>query len=368
MSPLPPALETQLPDKLFRLATYDYSLPDHLIARYPLDKRSDSRMMRLGRVSGDITHQRFFSLPDLLQAGDLIVANNTRVLPARLLGHRQGHTGRVEVLLLYPDTDRSDPNCWLSMTRPTKKLKEGTIIELPGTSATVEVLTLGEGVRTKVKLNLQNTPHKTVADLMAAVGHMPIPPYLKREDEEKDKTTYQTVYAKIPGSQAAPTAGLHFTPEIIQTLNDKGIGFCELTLSVSSGTFKSVDTDDIRNHRMDPEHYEIGEETIEKINRTKANGGRVIAVGTTTLKTLETVAKKHGGQLKAEAAWSELFIYPGFDFQVVDGLITNFHLPKTTLLMLISAFAGFENIQEAYRQAVTNEYRFFSYGDCMLIV
>jgi S-adenosylmethionine:tRNA ribosyltransferase-isomerase len=197
---------------------------------------------------------------------------------------------------------------------------------------------------------------------------MPIPPYLKRDDDENDKTAYQTVYAKNPGSQAAPTAGLHFTPQVIQSLADNGIDFAELTLSVSSGTFKSVDAEDIRHHKMDPEHYTLSEETAEKILKTKANGGRVIAVGTTTLKTLETVAKNNQGKLKAESAWSQLFIYPGFDFQVVDGLITNFHLPKTTLLMLVSAFASYDLIQSAYHKAVEDKYRFFSYGDCMLIL
>lgn len=359
---------SQLPDSYFQLSSYDYPLTDDLIARYPLDKRDQSRMMLVDRGQSEISERQFFELPALLKAGDLVVANNTRVLPARLLGNRQGYTGKIEVLLLYPDPEATEDHVWLAMTRPTRKLKPGTIIELPGTDVVVEILHIGEGVRTKVKLHLDKTNFQSATDLMAAVGHMPIPPYLKRDDDENDKTAYQTVYAKNPGSQAAPTAGLHFTPQVIRALADNGIDFAELTLSVSSGTFKSVDAEDIRHHKMDPEHYTLSEETAEKILKTKANGGRVIAVGTTTLKTLETVAKNNNGQLQAESAWSQLFIYPGFDFQVVDGLITNFHLPKTTLLMLVSAFAGYDLIQSAYHKAVEDKYRFFSYGDCMLIL
>lgn len=327
-------------------------------------------MMQLARhADTPPVHRHFYELPDLLQPGDLIVANNTKVLPARLFGHRQGYTGQIEVLLLHPDPAapaESKDTQWLAMTRPTRKLEVGTIIELPGSDATVEIITLGQGVRTVVQIHLGATP--SVAELMQQIGHMPIPPYLKRKDEEQDKTTYQTVYSKTPGSQAAPTAGLHFTPEIITQLQSRGIGFSELTLSVSSGTFRSVDVEDIRHHQMDPEHYTLEQPTVEAILKTKANGGRVVAVGTTTLKTLETVAAKFQGQLQADSDWSRLFIYPGFDFKIVDGLITNFHLPNTTLMMLVSAFAGREKILNAYQSAVQKQYRFFSYGDCMLIL
>lgn len=340
------------------LADYDYPLPEDLIARYPLADRDGSRMLVLDRQSGAIQHQQFRNLASYLKPGDCLIVNNTQVLPARLLGHRQGHTGRIEVLLLHPD---SDELLWASMTRPTRKLKVGTIIEFPNTTSTVEVAELGEGVKTKVKFHLRD--HATVADLMQAIGHMPIPPYLKRDAEASDKTRYQTVFAKTPGAHAAPTAGLHFTEDVLQQLRNNGIQIAEVTLAVSSGTFRSVDVEDITQHQMDPEFYTVPPETQELIQQTKANGGRVITIGTTVAKTLETAAKT--GVLED---WSNLFIYPGFEFQVVDMMLTNFHLPRTTLMMLVSAFGGRDKIMTAYEAALKERYRFFSYGDCMLLL
>jgi S-adenosylmethionine:tRNA ribosyltransferase-isomerase len=250
--------------------------------------------------------------------------------------------------------------------RPARKLKPGTIVELPNTQATMEVLSVGE--RGCCQVLIHPAEHGDMPTLMEKVGLMPIPPYLRRMAEESDKERYQTVFAKVPGAQAAPTASLHFTPEILNQLSQKRIQQTEVTLSVSSGTFRTVEDEDIRNHQMDAEFYTIPSEAAETVQNIKQKQGLILAVGTTVAKTLETSAFKHNGQVEAESDWSRLFIYPGFEFQVVDRLLTNFHLPKSTLLMLISAFAGRENIAKAYEQALQEQYRFFSYGDCMLIL
>jgi S-adenosylmethionine:tRNA ribosyltransferase-isomerase len=361
------SLQTELPVGM-RLSDYDYVLPPERIAQYPLTQRDQSKMMVLNRQGETLAHHHFYQLPELLKPGDLVIVNNTKVIPARLLGHRRGHTGKVEVLLMYPDAQA--PTLWEALMKPTRKLAIGTIIELPGTDAVVEVVELGQAVRGKVRLHLNSEP--TVFDLLERVGHIPIPPYLNRPAEEADKETYQTVYSQdhqaLPGSQAAPTAGLHFTPAVIEALKTRGIGLEAVTLSVSSGTFRSVADEDITRHRMDPEIYAIPESVVEAVQRTKAQGGRVVAIGTTVAKTLESSAFKHNGQIKAEMDWSQLFIYPGFQFQVVDAMVTNFHLPKTTLLMMISAFSNRDFVLRAYNEAVREEYRFFSYGDCMLIL
>lgn len=348
----------------FHLDDYDYPLPEKLIARYPLPKRDSSRMLVLHRDTGLIEHKRFANLPDYLQPGDLMVLNNTKVLPARFFGNRQRLTGRVEVLMLHPTGD--EHNVWSALMRPARKLKPGTIVELPGTAATLEVLSVGE--RGCCRIRVHPAEHQDVPTLMERVGLMPIPPYLRRDAEESDKERYQTVFSKVPGAQAAPTAGLHFTEETLTALANKGIQRAEVTLSVSAGTFRTVEADDIRHHRMDPEFYTVPPEAAELVTSTRQAGSRVVAVGTTVAKTLESVASKHAGAVVPESDWSQLFIYPGFRFQVTDILLTNFHLPKSTLLMLISAFAGRENIAQAYQQALQEEYRFFSYGDCMLIL
>ncbi len=357
-----------------QLNDYDYELPRELIAKYPLKQRAQSRMMVLNRAKQTLTHAHFYQLPDYLNTGDLVVMNNTKVLPARFFGHRQGHTGNVEVLLLNPvgssDTD------WLALMRPAKKLKPGTVIELnqselsnTNINSTIEVLEQYERGEGKVRIHLNGAP--SVEDLMAQAGSMPIPPYLERKAESADTDTYQTVYAKTPGSQAAPTAGLHFTPQVIEALHQKGIKTAEVTLNVGLGTFRDVETDDITQHNMHGEYYQCCSETANLINKTKQNGGKVICIGTTSTKTIETVAQKHLEKdkcLQQDSGWSELFIYPGFNWQVTEGLLTNFHLPKTTLLMMISAFADRQFILKAYETAVKEQYRFYSYGDCMLIV
>lgn len=347
-----------------QLDDYDYPLPEGLIARYPLARRDASRMLVLDRQSGHLEHRQFADLCHWLSPGDVMVLNNTQVLPARFLGHRDGHTGRVEVLLLHPDA--GDATVWQALMRPTRKLKPGTRVLLPPTQAYLEVLEVGERGRGLIRVH--PVGFDSIPALMQAVGHMPIPPYLGRAAEDSDRERYQTVFSKVPGAQAAPTAGLHFTPDVLAQLRAHGVQQAELTLAVSAGTFRTVEAARIDAHRMDPEAYAVPAETAEVVNQTRRQGGRVLAVGTTVAKTLETVAARHGGRLQAESDWSELFIYPGFQFQAVDMLLTNFHLPKSTLLMLISAFAGRDRVAQAYQQALAQSYRFFSYGDCMLIV
>ncbi len=346
------------------LEAYDYPLPEHLIARYPLEQRDQSRMLLLDRRIEMVEHRHFFQLTEQLQPGDVLVLNNTKVLPARLLGHRVGHTGVVEVFLLYPSAE--DPMVWAALTRPARKLKPGTLVTFDGTDSQIEIL--AQKGRGQAMVRVRLAEFTDVAQMMQAVGRMPIPPYLNREAEEQDKKTYQTVFSKVPGAQAAPTAGLHFTPEVLGQLRTRGVEIQEITLSVSSGTFRTVDVEDITRYKMDPEYYTVSAEAAQAIQKAKEDGRRVIAVGTTVTKTLETVARKQGGQMVADSAWSELFIYPGFDFQVVDGLLTNFHLPKSTLMMLVSAFASRSLVGKAYREALDRQYRFYSYGDCMLIV
>lgn len=344
---------------------YDYPLPESLIARYPLPERDSSRMLVLNRQTGEISHHRFQELPNFLRAGDLLALNNTKVLPARFYGNRRGLTGRVEILMLHPEGE-ADGLVWSALMRPARKLKPGTIVELPNTTATMEVLAVGE--RGCCRVRIHPAEHGNVATLMERVGLMPIPPYLRRDAEESDKDRYQTVFAKVPGAQAAPTASLHFTPKLLEDLRKMGIQQAEVTLSVSSGTFRTVEDADIRDHKMDPEAYTVPQEAADSIQSVKAAQGRVLAIGTTVTKTLETVAAEHAGQVVPCSGWSNLYIYPGFQFHAVDMMLTNFHLPKSTLLMLISAFAGRENIAKAYREALDQGYRFYSYGDCMLIL
>ncbi len=372
---MPSCSDSTLPNATkpsLQLTDYDFPLPRHLVARYPLAERDHSRMMTLDKATGAIGHRHFTDFLEFVQPGDLVVLNNTQVLPSRFFGHRKGHTGKVEIFLLHPDsTNESTSNhltspTWQALMRPAKKLKPGTIIELPGTETTIEIRSQEARGKGQVQIHLKG--FNTIDDFMTAIGHMPIPPYLEREAEPSDQTTYQTVYAKVPGAQAAPTAGLHFTQAMFEALKAKQVNLAELTLSVSSGTFRDVESLDITHHKMDPEHYTLNASVAQQINQTKANGGRIIAIGTTVAKTLETIAQKYPNDpIQADTGWSHLFIYPEFQFQVVDALLTNFHLPKTTLLMLVSAFSKREFILNAYTQAVENEYRFFSYGDCMLI-
>jgi S-adenosylmethionine:tRNA ribosyltransferase-isomerase len=365
-----------LPDD-WCLDHYDYQLPDELIARYPLPERQASRMLAVDVANKALQHDKFARIEDYLQAGDLLVLNDTKVLPLRLHGRRIGMDGqttpgKVEALLLTPDAN--DPLVWEALVRPAKKLPAHTNVQLlivqegdeTPTNAQFTVLSmLGEG-RARIKLDLG--PYQSVTELLETAGQMPIPPYFRRQAEALDKERYQTVFAHYPGSQAAPTAGLHFTKAILDQLRHQGVQIAYVTLTVGIGTFRGVQTADIRQHQMHGEHCELSAETADLIMQTKAAGKRVLAVGTTVAKTLETVARWQGGQISGACrGFSELFIYPGFEFLVIDGLLTNFHLPKSSLLMLVSALAGRELMLHTYQEAVRCRYRFYSYGDCMWI-
>ena len=325
-----------------RLSDYQYDLPPDLIADRPTERREQSRMLVLDRTAEMITHRQFADFPSFLSPEDLVVLNDSRVIPARL----HDATGKIEMLLL----EQRDPLHWTAMVRPGKKMRIGAIVEVAGTSAAVTEI-LADGTRL---LEFASPPD------LDRFGEMPIPPYFHRKSDARDKERYQTVYARDPGSVAAPTAGLHFTPEILAGLNHTFV-----TLHVGAGTFQPVKHEDLSLHRMHSEHYTLPEETARRINETKAAGGRVIAVGTTTTRVLES---QPPGPLSARSGSTEIFIRPPYEFQRVDALLTNFHLPCSTLLMLVSAMAGRERILAAYEEAVRERYRFFSYGDCMLIV
>lgn len=357
------------------LSSYQYTLPPELIAKYPLPERDSSRMMVLDRNTGEWEHQFFTDFPNSLEPGDVLVINNVKVLPARLYGNRKGYTGRVEALLLNPASSSPD-SAWVALMRPAKKLEVGTVVELEESSSTLTILKKEEQGRFEVALTLNDA--NSVADLLEKYGHMPLPPYLNRAEEPEDKERYQTVYAKnfeqkdlepVKFAQAAPTAGLHFTPQVLEAIKARGVNICEVTLAVGAGTFRPVVSDDITAHRMDAEWYDLPQATVNAVLEAKRQGKRIICVGTTATKTLETAARNQNGQLcKAESGWSDHFIYPGVPLKVVDGLLTNFHLPESTLLMLISTFASRKTILAAYEEAVAQRYRFYSYGDCMLLL
>ena len=347
------------------LSEFDYNLPEELIAQLPADKRENSRMLVLNRDKHSISHKHFYDIVDLIEPNSLLVLNNTKVMPARLYGTKE--TGaKIEIFLLKPSSDACE-GCWKVLIKPSKRVKSGTIIKV-SEELSVEVLhRLEDDGEWLVKLLYEG-------DLMAVLhrnGNIPLPPYIERkmqtEDIKKlDFERYQTVYAKDEGSVAAPTAGLHFTKEILQKLKDKGVEIAYVTLNVGLGTFRPVKCENVLEHKMHSETFEITQEASETINRAKQTGKKIIAVGTTTVRTLETAYQKYG-EIKACHDHSELFIYPPYEFKVIDNLITNFHLPKSTLLMLVSALAGKDFIFEAYEEAIKNKYRFFSYGDCMYI-
>ena len=340
------------------LSQFDFALPQELIAQAPLEKRSASRLLRLQKSNGKIDHEMFFKLPQLLREGDLLVRNDTRVIPARLLGTKESG-GQVETLLvrcLDPEL-----NSWLCMTRSSRPLKAGAALDFPGgiSGEVVEVANAGQSV---IRFYCQGQ----FLDALDQAGHMPLPPYIRRDDADFDKERYQTVFASIPGAIAAPTAGLHFTDEVFQALKERDIDVCGVTLHVGPGTFLPVRTDNLEEHRMHAEEFVIHEETAQRINAARRDGRRIVALGTTVTRTLEH-AVDQDGLLQAGQGETDLFIKPGFNFKIVDALITNFHLPKSTLLVLVSAFAGRGLILKAYEEAVAEKYRFFSYGDCMLI-
>lgn len=344
------------------LSEFDYELPEELIAQKPSEKRENSKMMVLKRDTHQILHKNFYDIVDLLDKDCVLILNDTKVMPARLYGYKD--TGaKIEVFLLK---ERED-NKWEVLIKPSKRVRTGTEIKISDELSAQVLMPLPEDGKWMVKMNFEGDFFK----LLHKVGNIPLPPYIERkmanEDLKKlDFERYQTVYAREEGSVAAPTAGLHFTKEILQKLADKGVEIGYVTLNVGIGTFRPVKCDNILDHHMDSEAFEIPEKTAELINRAKAEGKKIVAVGTTTVRTLETAYKLYG-KIQACKAASELFIYPPYEFKVVDNLITNFHLPKSTLLMLVSALASKEFIFEAYEEAIKNKYRFYSYGDCMLI-
>ncbi|MCQ2416589.1 MAG: tRNA preQ1(34) S-adenosylmethionine ribosyltransferase-isomerase QueA [Oscillospiraceae bacterium] len=337
-------------------STYFYDLPQELIAQTPVEPRTSSRLLTLDRQTGAYAHHHFYDLGHFLQEGDLLIMNDSKVLPARLYGTRADTGSPIEFLLLKPVGEK----VWEIICKPGKKAKPGTHFQF-GEKLEAEVLDITEDGGRIVRFSCEGSLYAVLDE----IGQMPLPPYITEKLENKDR--YQTVYARELGSSAAPTAGLHFTPEFMQELKQKGIDQAFVTLHVGLGTFRPVKEDDIRHHHMHIEHYTIPEETAEKIRQTKANGGRVIAVGTTSCRTLEGAAAQHGKLCACEGD-TGIFIYPPYDFRCIDGLITNFHLPESTLIMLVSAFAGYENTMQAYRAAVEEKYRFFSFGDAMLIL
>lgn len=350
------------------ISEYDYNLPEELIAQMPADKRDNSRMMVLNRKDRTISHKHFYDIVDLIESNTLLVMNNTKVLPARLIGHKD--TGaKIEVFLLKQNSKMQDEHeNWEVLIKPSKRVKPDTIIKISDELSVRAIKRLEENGEWLVELIFKGD---NVLDVLHRNGNIPLPPYIERkipnEDLKKlDFERYQTVYAKDEGSVAAPTAGLHFTKEILKKLENKGVELAYVTLNVGLGTFRPVQCENVENHKMHSETFEISEKAAEQINRAKAEGKRIVAVGTTTVRTLETAYKKFGC-IKACHDHSELFIYPPYEFKVIDNLITNFHLPKSTLLMLVSALAGKDFIFEAYKEAIENKYRFFSYGDCMYI-
>lgn len=340
-----------------KLHDFYYDLPQELIAQDPLLDRTSSRLMHVDRATGDIEHKVFYDIIDYLNEGDCLVINNTKVIPARLFGTREGHEGKVEILLLK----RRENDIWETLVKPGKKCKVGTMLVFGDGLLKAEVLEVVEDGNRLIKFYYDGI----FEEILDELGQMPLPPYITHE--LKDKTRYQTVYAKHDGSAAAPTAGLHFTKELLEKIEKKGIVIANVTLHVGLGTFRPVKVENILEHHMHSEFFMIEESEAAKINTAKENGKRVISVGTTSCRTLESAATEDG-RIKASSGWTDIFIYPGYKFKLIDGLITNFHLPESTLLMLVSAFAGKENIMAAYEEAVKEKYRFFSFGDAMVLI
>lgn len=340
-----------------KTSDFYFDLPQELIAQDPLEDRSSSRLLVLDRKTGEIRHEIFKDIVHYLNPGDCLVVNDTKVIPARLFGNKVGTDAKIEVLLLK----RKENNIWETLVKPGKKARPGTKISFG------EGLLVGEVIDVVEEGNrlIQFTYEGVFEEILDQLGQMPLPPYITHQ--LKDKNRYQTVYAKNDGSAAAPTAGLHFTPELLEEIQKKGIQIAHVTLHVGLGTFRPVKVEDVTEHHMHSEFYVVEEDQAHIINETKKNGGKVISVGTTSCRTLES-ATDENGVLKAGSGWTEIFIYPGYQFKMIDHLITNFHLPESTLLMLVSALAGKENIMNAYETAVKERYRFFSFGDAMFIV
>jgi S-adenosylmethionine:tRNA ribosyltransferase-isomerase len=348
---------------------FDFELPHELIAQEPPADRSGARLLVLDRATGAISHSHITSLPGFLRSGDLVVVNNTRVFPARLIGHRVPSGGAVECLLIgrNPASEVAPAQIWDALVHPGQKLKPGARMVFEGVRPLQgEILDRASFGRRVVRLWTEDG--SSVDEAIDAIGHVPLPPYIKREDRGDDRERYQTVFARARGSVAAPTAGLHFSPPIVDALRARGVAIAEITLHVGYGTFQPVRVERVEDHRLESERYEIDEATAHAIEAARQQGRRIIAVGTTTTRTLEAVARTHDGRIVADSGATDLFIYPGFSFQVVGGLLTNFHVPRSSLLMLVSAFAGREAVRTAYDAAVAERYRFYSYGDAMLVL
>lgn len=340
-----------------KTSDFYFELPKELIAQDPLEDRSASRLLVLGKEDGSVTHRHFTDILEYLREGDCLVLNNTKVIPARLYGVREGTGASIEVLLLK----RGEKDVWETLVRPGKKARPGTRILFGDGVLTGEVLDVVEEGNRLIRFEYEGI----FEEILDKLGQMPLPPYITHE--LKDKNRYQTVYAKYDGSAAAPTAGLHFTPQLLDAVREKGVRVAEVTLHVGLGTFRPVKVEDVAQHHMHSEFYRIDADAAQTINGTKERGGRVICVGTTSCRTIESAAGEDG-RIKPCSGWTDIFIYPGYRFKVLDGLITNFHLPESTLLMLVSALAGKEHVLAAYAEAVKEKYRFFSFGDAMLIL
>lgn len=339
-----------------KTSDFDYKLPEELIAQHPAAQRDHSRLLVMDKYTGTVEHRVFRDIVNYLHAGDVLVLNNTKVIPARIFGVKEGGSAKIEVLLLKRDDDL--PNTWEVLVHPGKRAKVGTVIDFGEGRLKGEVIANTSAGR-KVTFHFDGI----FEEILEELGTMPLPPYIHEQLEDQNR--YQTVYAKVDGSAAAPTAGLHFTTELLETLRQNGIEIEEVLLHVGLGTFKPVSEEDIEDHEMHSEYYEISQETADRINKAKAEGRRIISVGTTSTRALESAAKD--GRLQAGSGWTNIFIYPGYKWQIIDGLITNFHLPKSTLMMLVSALSTREHILAAYREAVAQRYRFFSFGDAMFI-
>lgn len=334
---------------------FDYYLPEELIAQTPIKEREHSKLLVLDKKTGNITHERFDSIINYLEKGDVLVINNTKVIPARIIGEKE-ETGAVIELLMLKEINSDE---WECLCKPAKRVSVGTVIKFSDDLKVVCTKVLDDGIR-----HFKFIYDGILLEILERLGEMPLPPYIHEKLKEKDR--YQTVYAKENGSAAAPTAGLHFTKELLEKLKEKGIEIEEITLHVGLGTFRPVKVEDVTKHKMHSEYYMMSKGTADHLNKAKKEGRRIIAVGTTSTRTLETIMNLYG-EFKECSGWTEIFIYPGFEFKGIDALITNFHLPKSTLVMLVSAFAGKDKIMNAYNEAVKNKYRFFSFGDSMFI-
>ncbi|TYR82292.1 tRNA preQ1(34) S-adenosylmethionine ribosyltransferase-isomerase QueA [Priestia megaterium] len=341
-----------------KVELFDFHLPEELIAQTPLEQRDASRLMVLNKKTGDVSHHMFHDLLDYLQEGDCLVLNDTRVLPARLFGTKEDTGANIEVLLLK----QTEGDMWETLVKPAKRVKEGTVISFGDGRLTAVCKAASDQGGRLLEFRYEGIFYEVLEQL----GEMPLPPYIK--ERLGDRERYQTVFAREQGSAAAPTAGLHFTESMLEEIKAKGIHIAFLTLHVGLGTFRPVSVDNLEEHDMHSEFYQVSEGTATLLNHVRENGGRIISVGTTSTRTLETIATEHNGRFVASSGWTNIFIFPGYEFKAIDGMITNFHLPKSTLIMLVSALAGREHVISAYEKAVEEKYRFFSFGDAMLIL